>query len=269
MRTSILESRQNVRIKDIVHLKQRKERESRGLCLIEGYRELNRAFASGFELESIYYCPQFFSKGTEKDYDGFLNQLESLKIPIFECRDHVFEKISHRENPDGLFAIGVTREKTLSDLILSPKALLIVAEGIEKPGNLGNLIRTAEAVHADGLILSESRIDLWNPNVIRASQGLVFQFPVLTTHNRDVAHFLKDNKIMPLVATPQAQTAYWDTDLKQSIAVILGTEDQGVSPFWLQESFLQVQIPMQGEGDSLNVGIAGALILYEALRQRS
>jgi TrmH family RNA methyltransferase len=181
----------------------------------------------------------------------------------------VFEKISYRDNPDGWLGVFPIPKRTLQDIKLSASPLVIVAEAVEKPGNLGAILRTADAAHADALLVCDPRVDLWNPNVIRASRGAVFTVPTVEVESKDALTWLRSQKMRVLAATPAAEALYTDVDMKSPIAIAVGTEDKGLSNFWMDQAELQVKIPMLGKVNSLNVSIATALITYEAVRQRA
>jgi len=165
----------------------------------------------------------------------------------------------------GIFPIP---HNTLDDLKLSKIPLIIVAESVEKPGNLGAILRTADAARADAVIVCDPRVDIWNPNAVRASRGAIFTVPTVEVDSKNALAWIKSNKIRVLAATPSADVLYTDVDLKESIAIAVGTEDLGLTDFWMKNADIKVKIPMMGEVNSLNVSIATALITYEAVRQR-
>jgi TrmH family RNA methyltransferase len=181
----------------------------------------------------------------------------------------VFEKISYRENSDGWLAIFPIPHISLDDLQLSESPLIIVAESIEKPGNLGAILRTADAVHVDAVLVCDPRVDLWNPNVVRASRGTAFTVPVVESDNASALTCLTARKMRILAATPSADVTYFDIDLREPVAIAVGTEDVGLTELWMSNADTRVRIPMMGKVNSLNVSVSTALILYEAVRQRS
>jgi TrmH family RNA methyltransferase len=180
----------------------------------------------------------------------------------------VFEKISYRDNPDGWLGIFPIPKISLEDIELSKIPLVIVAESIEKPGNLGALLRTADAAHVDAVIICDPRVDMWNPNVVRASRGAVFTVPTVEVENSKALAWLRSKKIHILAATPSADVLYTDVKLNRPIGIAVGTEDEGLTDFWISNADMKVKIPMMGRVNSLNVSIAMALITYEAVRQR-
>jgi len=226
--------------------------------LVEGHDELVLALSSGLKPQSLLTAPELVSR--------------SIEIPSADLTTvtrAVFEKISYRDNPDGWLGIFPVPKISLADLRLSASPLVIVAESVEKPGNLGAILRTADAAHVDALLVCDPRVDLWNPNVVRASRGAVFTVPTVEVDSSTALAWLKSNKMRVLAATPSAKVLYTDIDLKQPIAIAVGTEDEGLTDFWMQNADLKVKIPMMGKINSLNVSIATALITYEVVRQRN
>jgi TrmH family RNA methyltransferase len=180
----------------------------------------------------------------------------------------VFEKMSQRENPDGWLAVFPIPRVSLDDLKMSAAPLVIVAEASEKPGNLGAILRTADAAHVDAVLVCDPRVDAYSPNVVRASRGTIFTVPVVETKSTQALVYLHERGIQVLAATPSAEVAYTRLDLHGPLAIAVGTEDQGLSPLWMDHADLRIKIPMMGKVNSLNVSIATALIVYEVVRQR-
>jgi RNA methyltransferase, TrmH family len=252
-------SLQNVRVKHVVKLRDdKKQRREDGLMLVEGFDEISLAMTAGHRPRTVFTAPELVSR-----------QLGTLPAETLTVNRPVFEKMSYRDNPDGWLAVFPLPEVTLADLNLSPSPFLLVAEALEKPGNLGAILRTADAAGVDGLLVCDPHTDLYNPNVVRASRGTLFSVPAVETSNAEAAAFLDRAGIRVLAATPQARTLYTEVDLQQGVAVALGAEDTGLTEFWLSKADLQVRIPMFGKVNSLNVSISAALIAYEAVRQRS
>ncbi len=249
---------QNPRVKYIVKLREdKKQRKQDGLMLVEGFDEINLALSAGHKPQTLLTAPELVTR-----------QIDFSAAENITVNRAVFEKISYRDNPDGWLAVFPTPKVSLENLKLTSSPLLIVTESVEKPGNLGAILRTADAAHADGLIVSDPRTDIYNPNVVRASRGTLFTVPTVEASNANALSFLRRNGIMILAATPQAVSLYTAQNLRGSLAVAVGTEDQGLTDFWLKEADIQVKIPMLGKVNSLNVSIAAALIVYEAVRQR-
>ena len=253
-------SLQNPKIKYIVKLREDKRlRKQDGLMLVEGRDELTLALGSGLKPHTLLTAPE----------------LATVSIDIPEAEEvttvtrAVFEKISYRDNPDGWLGIFPIPHSTLDDLILSDNPFVIVTESVEKPGNLGAILRTADAAHVDAVIVCDPRVDVWNPNTVRASRGTVFTVPTIEAESQTALAFLRSKKMRVLAATPSAEVLYTSVDLNQPIALAVGTEDEGLTDFWMQNADIRVKIPMLGKVNSLNVSIATALITYEAVRQRS
>ncbi len=252
-------SLQNPRIKQIVKLREdKKQRQRDGLMLVEGWDEINLALSAGYKPQTLLTAPELATR-----------QINFSAVENITVNRAVFEKISYRDNPDGWLGIFPIPKVSLNDLKLNESPLLIVAESIEKPGNLGAILRTADAAHVDALLVCDPRVDIYNPNVVRASRGTLFAVPTVETINADALYFLRTHDIRILAATPQAEAAYTRQDLSGPLAVVVGTEDDGLTKFWLDESDITIKIPMLGKVNSLNVSIATALIVYEALRQRN
>ncbi len=251
-------SLQNSTIKHIVKLRDDKRQRQRDqLMLVEGWDEINLALASGHQPQTLLTAPELA-----------LRQIENVHAETITVNRVVFEKISYRENPDGWLGIFPIPKFSLDDLKLNNPPLLIIAESIEKPGNLGAMLRTADAAGVDALLLCDPRIDLYNPNVVRASRGTLFTVPCIEAPNESTLAFLRKRGIKIAAATPQAEAEYTSQDLRGPLAVAVGTEDIGLTNFWLKQSDITVKIPMVGKVNSLNVSIAAALIVYEAVRQR-
>jgi RNA methyltransferase, TrmH family len=252
-------SLQNPKIKYIVKLRvDKRQRQKDGVMLVEGYDELTLALSSGLKPESLLTAPELVSRS-----------LDSPAADITTVTRAVFEKISYRDNSDGWLGIFPIPKRTLDDLKLSASPLVIVAESVEKPGNLGAILRTADAAGVDALLVCDPRVDLWNPNVVRASRGAVFTVPTVVVDSPNALAFFRSKKMRVLAATPSAEVSYTDVDLKEPVAIAVGTEDEGLTDFWMQNSDIKVLIPMTGKVNSLNVSIATALITYEAVRQRT
>lgn len=252
-------SLQNPRVKQVVKLREdKRQRQREGLMLVEGFDELTLALAAGFQPQTVFTAPELVTRPIDK-----------IAAETLTVNRAVFEKMSYRQNPDGWLGIFPIPNRTLNDLTLSAVPLVIVAESVEKPGNLGAILRTADAAGVDALLVCDPRADLWNPNVVRASRGALFSVPAVEVDNASARTWLKSRGMRILAAAPSAETSYTSVNLNQSIAIAVGTEDRGLSDFWLNESDLKASIPMRGRVNSLNVSIATALIVYEALRQRS
>jgi RNA methyltransferase, TrmH family len=259
-----IDSTKNPTLKTLVELKERKGREAQRRYLIEGSREAERAFQGGERVRILLVCPELL------DAEGrrLRKKAEGEGREVLELSKAAFEKLSLRQNPDGVIAVAEMRKKTLADVTLEENALVLVIDGLEKPGNIGALLRTADAVNVDAVFISGSGTDLYNPNVIRASMGSLFSRPVLAVDTNELIQFLRSKNFKIVAATPHTENLYWHEDFTKSTAIILGTEHEGLSKEWLESATALVKIPMGGLADSLNVATAGAILLYEALRQR-
>jgi TrmH family RNA methyltransferase len=236
------------------------------MFLIEGIRELSRAMDKNIAVDSIFFCEDFFNSGIATD---LILRGKEHGIEICRLSKDVFEKISNREGCDGVIGLANFWETSLSDIAVSEDALLLVAEGIEKPGNLGAIMRSAESVGANGLILCNPVTDIFNPHVIRASQGAVFSLSIAIANNEDALSFLEQHSLKIFATTPSSPNVYFNEDFTTGIAIVIGSEHSGLSDFWLSNNKVgQISIPQAGISDSLNVNDAAVVILYEALRQR-
>jgi TrmH family RNA methyltransferase len=252
-------SLQNPRVKHIVKLRDdKRQRRADGLMLVEGYDEIRLALWAGYRPRTLLSAPELVTR-----------QIEGVAAENITVNRAVFERMSYRENPDGWLAVFPIPRILLTDLKLSEVPVVVVAESIEKPGNLGAILRTADAAHVDALLVCDPRVDLWNPNVVRASRGAVFSVPVVECDNAAALEWLKTKGIRVLAATPSAETIYSDVNLRGPVAIAVGTEDEGLTDFWISKADVKVKIPMLGKINSLNVSVSTALMVYEALRQRS
>lgn len=256
----------NPRIKELVRLRERRARDERGLLLIEGYRELTRALAAKVALLEFYYCPSFFLGENEA---ALIAQAAALGAALFELSPEPFRKISYRDRPDGLIATAPQVGMSLDRLPLKANPLLIIAEAIEKPGNLGTMLRSADAVGADGIVICDGVTDINNPNVVRASTGTLFHVPVACATRAETLAFVKERGLALLAATPHAEAVYTDIDLRGPLAFAVGAEQYGLSDELMAAADIKVRIPMAGIADSLNVSTATAILLFEIARQRS
>jgi TrmH family RNA methyltransferase len=225
--------------------------------LVEGWDEISLALSAGHAAQTLIVCPELTT-----------HSITAPGAETISVLPGVFEKVSFRDNPDGWMAVFPTPRRSLQDIQLGKNPLVIVAESVEKPGNLGAILRTADAAAVDAALVCDPRVDLYSPNVVRASRGTVFSVPTLDVSNAEALDFLHKNGLRILAATPSAEALYTAEDLRGPLAIAVGTEDEGLTNFWLTHADVRVQIPMLGKVNSLNVSIAAALIVYEALRQR-
>ncbi|MBR1608075.1 MAG: RNA methyltransferase [Kiritimatiellae bacterium] len=256
----------NQRIKDIVRLRQRSHRDRAGALLVEGYRELKRAVDNSWRPNLVVTCPDLW---LGKHEPSLVERCEKAGAEHLRVTPPVFEKISARDRPDGLLAVGPQLRTKLADLHLPPDALVVVAESIEKPGNLGTILRSADAAGAAAVIVCDRCTDVQNPNVVRASVGTLFSLPVVETSTAEALEFLHARGFRILASTPHAEAFYTDFDLTGPTAVVVGAEQVGLKDAWLlSPSCSAVRIPMLGQCDSLNVASATTILLYEVVRQR-
>jgi TrmH family RNA methyltransferase len=260
-----IRSVQNPRVKNLVRLRNGGHRKRQQRFIVEGFREIQRALSCGWPVESLFFCEDLFK--TEEAFD-ILHAAEEAGIEVVQMTIGPFQKAAYREGADGLLSVALTRELSIDDLKLADPCLLVVVEGIEKPGNLGAILRTANAAGADALVITDPVTDPFNPNTIRASQGAFFDLPFCLTDNATVIDFLERRDINPVLTSPSADKNIWEADLKRPSALVFGSEDRGLSNDWLQ-NFSSYKLPMQGVTDSLNVASSAAVVLFEAVRQRS
>ena len=264
-----LSSPQNPRIKQLLRLQQKSaERRALGLTLVEGLRELTIAVEAGVVVATIYTCPELAGETGLVDLNSLFAGCPGFP-EWFEVTRPVFEKVAYREGSDGLLAVLRTPARTLPDLRLPPNPLVLVLEAVEKPGNLGAILRTADAAPVDAVLIGDPRTDLFNPNVIRASIGCVFTVPTVAAPMADILAFLQEKGIRTHAAAlaPEAKP-YLDYNFRGPTAFVLGTEADGLTPQVRAACDETVIIPMMGRIDSLNVSVATAVLAFEAVRQR-
>ena len=264
---SAVSSMQNAGVKRVVRLRRRRARDRERAFLIEGYRELLRAVEARLPLESVYHCQAFYLGSNEP---ALLERASrDCGAELVPADDAVFAKLSYRDRPDGLLGVAPMPDWTIGRL-QEPAAdpLYVVATAIEKPGNLGTLLRTADAVGAAALIACDPVTDLFNPNVVRASVGTLFTVPAAQAGAEATRRWLAARGVRTVVTTPAAERRYTDHDFAGAVAVVLGNEQFGLDEAWLRGADAAVSIPMLGRADSVNVAMAGAALLFEALRQR-
>ncbi|MFA6995531.1 MAG: RNA methyltransferase [Patescibacteria group bacterium] len=260
----IINSLSNVAVKDLVRLKKTGERKKSGLIIVDGWREIKLAIEFGWEVFEIFYCSGF-DKKNKKNEDGIFFQKE---IKTTEVSREVFIKICYKDKPDGFLAIIKSRESYLKDIKLVDELPVVVLENIEKPGNLGAIIRTCAAVGVAAIIINDNQTDVYNPNVIRASEGQIFTQTLIKASAEETRKWLKANKIKSFAAATSGSQAYTSVDLSGLVAIVLGSEANGLSSEWLSGADKLIKIPMLSGIDSLNVSVAAAIILFETLRQK-
>ncbi|MCS6872538.1 MAG: RNA methyltransferase [Anaerolineae bacterium] len=262
----IITSPHNPKVKAVAALRERRAREATRLALVEGYEELSLALESGAQPAELFYAPDYFRDAAQR---ALIAHFQARGAACYEVSPRVFEKLAYREHPDGWLATFAFQPTPLTNLRLSESPFMVVCEGIEKPGNLGAILRTADAAGADAVIACDPRTDWTNPNVIRASKGALFAVQVAAASSQETLTWLRAQNIRVIVATPAARTRYTAPDYRVGVAIVLGTEKEGLSALWLQHADQAVAIPMFGKVNSLNVSAAAALLIYEVVRQRT
>ncbi len=234
--------------------------------IVEGFRECRRALDNGYRPHAIFHCPELYLKNENEGQ--LIIDAERAGADVFTCSRTAFVKMAYKERPDGLLMTGPHVAKRLSDVELPPNALVIVTESIEKPGNLGTILRSADAGRVSAVIVCDRTTDIHNPNVVRASTGTMFSVPIVEASSEEALAWLKAKGFKILAATPHAQKLHFEVDLTGNVAIALGAEQYGLTAKWMDGAELRVRIPMLGLADSLNVSAAATILVYEAVRQR-
>ncbi len=259
-------STQNPRIKGLVRLRNRRERDRSGTFLIEGYRELRRAVDGGVSITDLYTSPELYLGDNEPQ---LVLDIQATGARVFAVEPDPFRKASYRDRPEGLLAVAEQFNTNLDHLDPGSDPLLLIAESIEKPGNLGTMLRTAEAAGASAVIAADPTTDPFNPNVVRASLGTLFRVPLAVASSSATLEWLRERGIRTLAATPEGAVPHWEADCTGAVALIVGSEQYGLAEVWMDGADQRVVIPMPGSVDSLNAAMAAGILLFEAVRQRS
>ena len=281
VRRESISSAQNPKIKHLLALQEKSRlRKAEGLFVVEGVREVGRALDAGYQAETLFVCPEIFNtgEGTEHAALAALMQSETAKSAatgridksplVVEVPAALYEKIALRGSSEGIMAEMQVKSHRLEDLSLPENALVIVLESIEKPGNLGAVLRSADGAGADALIVCDPLADVYNPNVLRSSLGALFSVPSAVCSSEEAIAFLQKNKVQILTAQLQDSKPYYDVDMTGPTALIIGSEADGLTPVWRTAADRHILIPMLGKMDSLNASVSAAILLYEARRQR-
>ncbi len=264
MESKYISSLSNPLIKEVVKLQQKAaERKRSGLFVVEGVREVSLAIQAGLRIEHIFLCEELFTNDSLYPVD-----IQSPAQVITRVSPAVYEKIAYRGNTEGVLAIVQKFDVSLNEVSLSPQPLVVVLESVEKPGNLGALLRTADAAGADAVIICDPRTDIFNPNVIRSSLGCVFSVRMVVCTAVEYFAWARKQGITTMIASVQGHVPYYQPDLTQPIALVFGTEANGLSDTWYKNSNDYLRIPMAGKIDSLNVSASAAIMVFEAVRQR-
>ena len=292
MKVESITSAQNPKIKNLLLLQEKsKARREQGLFVVEGRRELEHCLEAGFRVRTVFVCPEvagtdsFASLEMTKSASLEMTKGASLEttvschseeaegrrenLHIVEIPETLYRKVAYREGTEGVLAEVEVRERRLEDLALGEHPLVMVLESVEKPGNLGAVLRSADAARADAVIVCDPLTDLWNPNLIRASIGAVFTVPTVCASSAETIDWLKSRGIRILTAQLQDSSWYYDTDMTGGTALVMGTESTGLTDVWRRAADAHIRIPMLGRLDSLNVSVSAAILLFEAVRQRN
>lgn len=264
--SKLISSLQNPLIKNILLLEEKpRERKVQNLMVIEGFREIKLALASGFTVTTLIYCCDFIN-------DEDLRTLISHAVSSFEAVEvppDIYNRLAYRKDHEGVIALANQKRLLFHDIRLTSNPLLLVLESVEKPGNLGAILRTADAAGLDAVIICDPQTDIYNPNAIRSSIGCIFTMPVITSSTEHTISWLRNNKIRMLGTALTATHFYHDDDYTQPSAIVMGSEASGLSQKWLDEADDLIRIPMKGKVDSMNVAASAAIVVFEALRQRN
>jgi len=280
MKTEIVTSAQNPKIKNLLLLQEKsKARREQGLFVVEGQRELQHCQEGGYRIKTIFVCPSIIDSSSVCDLlrmtmqpnhsaSSSCHSERSEESLIIEIPEELYKKVAYRDSTEGIIAEVEYKSLKLEDLDLPENPLIMVLESVEKPGNLGAVLRSADAAGADAVFICDPLTDLYNPNLIRASIGAVFTVPTVAVSSEEAIAFLQARGIQILTAQLQDSSLYYDIDMRRGTALVMGTEATGLTNIWRQVASAHIRIPMLGRLDSLNVSVSAAILLYEAVRQR-
>ncbi len=285
MNDMVITSVQNPRVKAVVALQQKSaERRRTGLFVVEGRREVEHCVEMGLEVVEVFVCEELGGWSCDNVAANRTEGMKGVKevegmrgvkvaevtrgVQVTEVTRGVYEKMAYRGGTEGVMAVVKSKERRLDELDLNENPLIVVVERVEKPGNLGAILRSADAAGADAVVVCDPLTDLWNPNLIRSSIGAVFTVPCVACGSEECIEFLKAHGIQILTAQLQDSELYYDTDMRRGTAIVMGTEATGLTEVWRQAADAHIRIPMLGRLDSLNVSVSAAILLYEAVRQR-
>ncbi|MBE6228707.1 MAG: RNA methyltransferase [Bacteroidales bacterium] len=271
MRIENITSAQNAKIKELLALQEKsKERRKKGLFVVEGRREIIHCVEAGYEPHTFFICRDII---TEKEFDSIMGAVEDnfcgMTCQIIEIPQHLYDKVAYRGGTEGVIAEMHCKEMALDNLRMKENPLVVVLESVEKPGNLGAVLRSADASGVDAVIVCDPLTDMYNPNLIRSSIGAIFTVPVATATSEEAIAWLKNNGIKIYTAQLQDSEWYYDTDMKGGTAIVMGTEATGLTDVWRKAADAHIKIPMLGRLDSLNVSVSAAILMFEAVRQRN
>lgn len=258
MKTEQITSAQNPRIKALLALQEKSRlRREKGLFVVEGRREVGHCAESGYRISTLFVCPEIYGEGCLPEADS-----------VVEVPASLYDRIAYRGGTEGIIAEIYSRTTRLEDLDLPENPLVAVLESVEKPGNLGAVLRTADAAGVDAVLVCDPLTDLYNPNLIRSSLGGIFTVPCVACSSEEAISYLKARGIQILTAQLQDSSWYYDTDMRRGTAIVIGTEDKGLTDVWREAADAHIRIPMLGALDSLNASVSAAILLFEAVRQR-
>jgi len=255
----------NGKVKALVKLREHRARKKTGLAIIDGIREIALARQAGVAIEEMYICPEILEKQSlRKSVDNAVPAGQTMT----EVTPEVFHKIAFGDRAEGVLAVCRPAEKALQDIRLGDVPFIVIVESLEKPGNLGAILRSCDGAGVDALCMSGETTDIYNPNVIRSSLGTVFTTTAVETGNEEVLKFVREKRMQVVATSPSGKINYTKADLKGPLALVLGSEQKGLSEFWVNHADLLVKVPMKGQADSLNVSNTAAVLIYEVIRQR-
>lgn len=264
MRIESITSAQNQKIKMLLELQEKsKARRKEGLFVVEGRRELLHCMEAGYEPHAVFFCPEILSEEDFKEISG------KCRCGLFEISRQLYDKVAYRGGTEGVIAELRCKDMGLENLTLKENPLVVVLESVEKPGNLGAVLRSADASGVDAVIVCDPLTDMYNPNLIRSSIGAIFTVPVAVASSEDTIRWLKAKGIRIYTAQLQDSEWYYDTDMKAGTAIVMGTEATGLTDVWRKAADAHIRIPMLGRLDSLNVSVSAAILMFEAVRQRN
>src|SRR5690242_5326227 len=262
----IITSPSNPRLKGLTALRRRRTREETGRTLIEGFEELSLALGAGVLPEALYYCPELMLDPTAQEL--VVDEVRRDGVETVQVSRTAFERAAYREGPDGFIAVVPSVVRSCRELVVGPRALTVLCQGVEKPGNLGAMLRTADAAGAEAVVAADPVTDWGNPNLVRASKGTVFSVPVASDSTADTLAWLDANGIALVATTPDTDLLHTDIDYTGPVAIAVGAEKYGLTDEVLAHAAHRVRIPMVGKANSLNVATSAAIVIYEAVRQR-
>jgi TrmH family RNA methyltransferase len=262
-KVELITSKQNQRIKNLLHLQKHSERREQGVFIVEGVKEVEKAFESGYEIDSLYFCNDIVDPQKVKEIFRF-----ELPSNTFEVSRDVYNRVAYRENSGGIIVLAKPKKHSLDQISLPSNPLILVIEGVEKPGNIGAIYRTADAAGVSAIVICDPGTDFYNPNAVRSSLGCIFTIPTAICQSIKAIEWLKSNSVKIYTSHLQAALPYHTVDFTKPSAIVMGTEATGVTDMWVKEADANIIIPMRGLADSMNVSTATAVLVFEACRQR-